>query len=114
MSSDARLSKGLFNLGNYVHYSDDFRDVLLAHKEIILKRRGTSSISITQQEADKWYGDFYGLLITKGIPVDKLWLITILNGLNCSSDYNSDFLNITTPDPDYIDRLIDIYNTKHT
>lgn len=110
---DYKLSNSLKAIGNPVHYDDRFRDVILAHRELILARQGTTHISVTQYEADKYYGDFYGLLLSKGVSSDLLWLVTVLNGLNSSDEYNSDFLSIITPDSGYIDRLINMFNTIH-
>lgn len=113
MTTDVRLHRGLYAIGDPVHYEDAFRDVLLDHKQLILARQGTTKISVTQQEADKYYGDFYGLMKAKGQPVDAIWLIMMLNDMTSFSDYNSDKLDIIIPDSDYIDRLINIHNTIH-
>lgn len=96
-----------------IYETESFREVVLSHMHLIKKRQANSSIEITQAEADKWYGDFYGLLQSKGVRSYMFWLITVFNGLTDSGDYNSDFLEIRTPDTEYIDKLVDIHNTIH-
>lgn len=113
MSDDARLHRGLYAIGDPIYYEDAFRDVLMDHKQRILNRQGTSKISVTQQEADKYLGDFYGLMKHKGQPVETLWLVMMLNGLTSYGDYDADMLEIIVPDSQYIDRLISIHNTIH-
>ena len=96
-----------------VYETDEFREVLLLHMDMIQKREANSFIEITQQEADMWAGDFYGLLLTKGVRHHLLWLLTVFNGLTSSSDFDGDFLEIKTPDTEYIKRLADVHGTIH-
>lgn len=108
------LSSRGFKPPSYVYVSDDFRDMLSMHRNLIDKQEGTTTITVSQFKADKHYGDFHGLLLDAGQQPHHLWLLTMLNGLNCSTDYSSDFLDIKIPDAKYLDRLIDIFNTMQT
>lgn len=95
-----------------VYDNEDFREVLLKHLPI-LKTRQTGTIDVSQNEADKFVGDFHGLLLTKQVQSHLWWLFTILNGLNCSTDYDGGFLDIRTPDIDYLEKLVSIHLTAH-
>lgn len=92
--------------------SEVFREVLLKHLPI-LKRKETGNLGITQNEADKFKGDFHGLLLTKQVQPHLWWLFTVLNGLNCSTDYDGSFLDVKTPDIDYLEKLVSIHLTIH-
>ena len=107
------LSQTVIAPPSNVYTSDRFKEEILIHKPIILKSSGTTTISVTQQEADKWYGDFHVLLLEKGQQYHHLWLLTILNNLTDSSAYNSDFLDIIIPDAKLIEKIMDIFNTTH-
>lgn len=96
-----------------VYETEQLREVILIHMDLIKNKDGNSSIEITQAEADKWWGDFYGLLTAKGVRPHMLWLITVFNGLSDSGAYNADFLEIQTPNMEYVDRIVDINNTIH-
>ena len=113
MTTKRRLVNSMQRSVASVYETDEFRDVLLIHLDLIQKRETNSFIDITQQEADMWAGDFYGLLISKGVRPHMLWLLTVFNGLSNSSDYDADFLEIKTPDTEYIKRLVDVHNTIH-
>lgn len=108
-----KLSKKISNLDTTTFGLESFKNVILQHLDILMSRKENSSIDLTQQEADKWYGDFHGLLQTRGVRPHLYWIITVMNGLNCSTDYDSDFTVIVTPDTEYLDKLMDIHNTIH-
>lgn len=93
--------------------SERFQEELQQNLEYLKRAPGTSSIPITQRDADVYYGDFHGLLLHIGQQRHHLWILTILNGLTNSGEYNSDFLSIIVPDADRLQRIADIYNTVY-
>lgn len=108
-----KLSASMGRSVSSVYETEQLREVILIHMDLIKERDGNSSIEITQAEADKWWGDFYGLLAAKGVRPHLLWLITVFNSLSDSGAYNADFLEIQTPNMDYIDKIVDVNNTIH-
>lgn len=86
-----------------------FRYTLLDHLPLLRGREDNISLSITQAEADQFYGDFYGLLGFLKAPVELYWIITQLNNLSCSTDYDSTLLEITIPAQAEINRIKTIY-----
>lgn len=113
MATKKRLVDSMSRSSASVYETDEFREVLLLHLDMIKKREANSFIEITQQEADMWKGDFHGLLLAKGVRHHLLWLLTVFNDLTNSGDFDADFLEIKTPDADYIERLADVHNTVH-
>ena len=55
--------------------------------------------------ADMFYGDYYGLLTRLKVSPYMHWIVTRLNGLTDSMDYNSDSLMIYIPLESELDRL---------
>lgn len=113
MATTKKLMNSIRRSGSSVYETEQFKEVILLHIPLIEKRQANSSIEITQDEADKWQGDFHGLLRSKGVASHLHWFITVFNGLTDSGAYNANFLEIKTPDVEYIDRLVDIHNTIH-
>lgn len=113
MATTKKLVDSIKRSGSSVYETEQFREVILLHMPLLEKRQANSSVEISQDEADKWYGDFYGLLYSKGVMPHMHWFITVFNGLTDSGAYNSDFLEIRTPDAEYIEKIIDIHNTIH-
>ena len=113
MATTKKLASSMRRSASTVYETEAFREVILLHMDLIAKRETSSSIEINQSEADKWYGDFYGLLLAKGVRPHMLWLITVFNGLTNSGDYDADFLEIKSPDMEYVGKLLDIHNTVH-
>lgn len=95
-----------------VYDSEAFREVLMKHLPK-LKMGQVGTLDISQNEADKFKGDFHGLLLTKQVQSHLWWLFTVLNGLNCSTDYDGDMLEVITPDTDYLEKLVSIHLTAH-
>lgn len=96
-----------------IYMSDLFRDEILINMNYLRGGNGSGSITVTQQEADKYRGDFHGLLLSKGQQRHHLWLLTVFNGLTCSTEYNSDFLVVRIPDTDRLQKIENTFNTVY-
>lgn len=95
-----------------VYDSETFREVLMKHLPQ-LKMGQVGTLDVSQNEADKYKGDFHGLLLTKQVQSHLWWLFTVLNGLTCSTDYDGTMLEIITPDIDYLEKLVSIHLTAY-
>lgn len=61
---------------------------------------------IDNQLANKYKGDFYGLLLSLGISLNYHWIIMRMNGLASPEDYKGTELLICIPSTSVIDTLI--------
>lgn len=95
--------------GDRVHDTLGFRYTLLDNLPLLRSRPDNLSLTISKAEADQFFGDFYGLLSYLKAPVELFWIITQLNNLTCSTDYDSELLDITIPTQAEIERIKTIY-----
>lgn len=86
-----------------------FRFTLLDNLPLLRNRADNISLTISQAEADQFYGDFYGLLGFLKAPIELFWIITQINNLTCSTDYDSTLLEIVIPAQSEINRIKTIY-----
>ena len=93
------------NQGERVYDDPAFKYMLLEHLPNLLNNDNLISIPIDQQLADMYYGDYYGLLTRLKISPYMHWIVTRLNGLTDSMDYNSDSLMVYIPLESELDRL---------
>lgn len=90
--------------------TEAFREELVRHIPLILKKQ-TNSLPVTNHEAQLWKGDFYGLLLSKNVKPHQLFLLTVLNGYTCSSDFDGNINSIIIPDYDFVDTLLNTHKT---
>lgn len=98
--------------GDRAHDLIGFRYTLLDNLPLLRGRADNITVSISQAEADQFYGDFYGLLGFLRVPTELYWIIAQLNNINCSTDYDSDKLEIVIPSQAEINRIKTIYLTN--
>lgn len=104
-----RMSSG----GNPIYDDEVFRYVLLNHLPVLGGRPDTSHVRINQNEADQFYGDFYGLLKSMDVPIHLHWIATRLNGYTDSNDYDAINLDVYVPSDAEVDRIRNIHMTVH-
>lgn len=107
------LARKMPNAGDRIYDDMGFRYTLLDNLPLLKMREDSSDISVNKAEADQFFGDFYGLLCYIGVPKELYWITTIMNGLDCSTDYNSDFMDITIPAHAEIDRIKTLYLSRN-
>lgn len=103
------LINTMSNQGERIYDDPGFRYMLLEHLPNLLNNDNLISIPIDQQQADMYYGDYYGLLTALGISPYMHWIITRLNGLTDSMSYNSDSSMIYIPLESELERLKILY-----
>lgn len=91
--------------------SISFRNVLEDHLEI-LKTHNVTTLEVPYDVGVRYLGDFTSLLNEFDIPEQYHYPTIRINGLYCSYDYNQliDVLHI--PDLAYVDRLLNLHQTR--
>lgn len=83
----------------------DFYALMESCLDYIRKHDGVTQFSVTPQQADKYRGDFHGLLDSLSIDKKLHYLITRLNGMKSSLDYDGRATVFNQP-PVSVTRLI--------
>ena len=78
---------------------EDFRTILITDKTTRLE-------IVSNQVANKYKGDFYGLLLDLRVPLDYHWTTMRLNGYTTPEDYQGTELMIYIPSTTIIDNLV--------
>lgn len=90
---------------------DSYYVLLETHIPMLRKDPKTRLIEINGQQAEKYTGDFHGLLDSLFIDKKYHYLITRVNGLNCSTDYDGFRKNFYIPDFDVIGAFLATYSS---
>lgn len=99
------LAQSVINTGERVHDLIEFRYTLLDNLPLLRQRDDNVVVTITQAEADQFYGDFYGLLSYLKAPMDLFWITTVLNNYSDSTAFDAEVLDITIPSQAEINRI---------
>ena len=88
-----------------LHLTDNHVSWLRSHKD-------TKTIHVEGLDADRFTGDFYGLLVETS--VDRRYHYTVLkvNGLLSSSDYDGKQQALVLPSMAAMDRVFTLYNSR--
>lgn len=100
--------------GENAYYEPEFLNMVESHFTHLRGLNKTSILPITDGDAYRFEGDFYGLLGFLNIPKQYHLIILTFNGLRHPSEYNSSHLSVTIPPFDEIDLLKAVYETKTT
>lgn len=107
------LRNRIKNPGEVIFDQEHFRAVLREHVPGILKRSDNLETSIDKDLAIMYQGDFYGLLERLNVPKYLHWLVTVLNGYDCSYDYDAQRTVILVPAESEIARIKAIYTSVY-
>lgn len=111
----ASTIKGLVVSGGSDSYSTNgFRVVIEDHLKNLMVDPYTTTIPITDLEAQKYKGDFYGLLSELKIEHSMHWIILRLNGFSDPADYKGTVMNILFPDITTINGLLQRHETSRS
>lgn len=100
-----KVSSLQLNTGNDIIYSKAFKQIIEDHISYLKTHFTTNLIPLNKQIEEKYFGDFYGLLIENNIPCYMHWIILRLNNLKNSNEYNSN-LNFLLTIPENTARLL--------
>ena len=94
-----RQAKGIF-------YNPSLQASLFAHRAILLSPRKHHLMSVDLNIADRFRGDFIGLLQELGIPVDLHPLVCEMNDLLDPTDYDGTLLSIKLPFEEEVKEIV--------
>lgn len=100
----------LSNSANSIYFKEEFIAFLEQHLNYI-KNQGMTLITLTEINAYKHEGNFYGILNEFSIPVQYHYITMRINGLLNSNLYDGYEKNIYLPNFDIIEQLKNQYIT---
>lgn len=95
-----------------VYTDPEFIALLESHMTYFRNHPSVGYITVTEHEADKYIGDFYGLLHNKNIPFSNHLLILRMNGYISSADYDGSHLLFLVPPMDEVELLKETFLSK--
>lgn len=93
----SRLTDNLPRQARVQFYSPSLQSSLYAHRNYLMGVRRCHEVTVDPNVADRYRGDFIGLLILEGIPIDLHPIICELNNLLDPTDYDGTMLNFLVP-----------------
>lgn len=99
--------------GVAIFYDPEFRKVIEAHIPYMRNMATQFPLKLTDSDANRYDGDFYGLLVKLGsVPAYLHWITLRLNGMTSPHEYTRDMKILLVPDPNFIQKLQDIETTQ--
>ena len=90
-------------------YSLDFHIEIESHLPSLIKN--STEVTVTNFEAAKYNGDFYGYLDYKRLPKDTHYIIQLVNKFTSPSSFNSQTKSILIPSLESIEMIKTIFNS---
>lgn len=72
------------------YHTDGFKKVIEDFLPTLKQSEKTTTVTVDYAIAQKWTGDFYGLLKELKIPYNYRWVTMRANGLHSSSDWTGE------------------------
>lgn len=91
----------------------DYYELIESHLSLLIQKT-QEQITITQQQAAQYRGDFYGLLDLLGIEKKFQYPIMRVNGLLASDRYDGEKIHFLKPPFDLIGNIIMVYQSKES
>lgn len=76
------------------YFDPNFRHIVEDHLSLLLTNNHFREVDITNNEAHRYEGDFYGLMGFLGIKADFWWVNLRLNGLKANFDFDGTITTI--------------------
>ena len=96
-----------------VYYSTGFMQLIEDHLTYLRTKTELKTVSVTNQLANKYQGDFYGLLLESSIPKKYHYIITRFNGYKSPSEFMGFIDYFVVPDIGVIEELKSLYLTTN-
>ena len=90
---------------------EDFYILMESHIPMLRKHPNTREYEVNGQQAEKYKGDFHGLLQSLDIVKKYHYIITRVNHFNASTDYDGFQTRFVVPDTQTMDMIFSIYNS---
>lgn len=97
--------------GDPTYFEEGFMQVIETHLTYLKGLSTNRPYTFSAQVADKYHGDFYGLLDYFQIPKKYHHVTMLINGLMSSSDYGYEKTSIILPDYNELELLKAVYST---
>lgn len=92
--------------------TESYYTLLESHLPYLLNHPTTKTVVVPSQQAEKYTGDFHGLLDVLAIGKKYHYLVTKLNGMNCSTDYDGRRVEFVIPSPETISSFLATYGSR--
>lgn len=90
---------------------EKFYILLESHVPLLRTHSGTQLVEVNGQQAEKYTGDFHGLLDSLMVDKKYHYLVTRVNGYNCSTDYDGLRKSFYIPSVDLIGAFFATYSS---
>lgn len=114
MAGGQRLSDRIPSEGPGVFYTDDFMTMMEQHIPLLISNENTQVQPIEPALAFQYANDFYGLLLTLGIPFQYHWTMTRCNGYASPLRYEGTKTEIIIPPISEIDQIQKIWSSNNS
>lgn len=88
----------------------DYYVVIESHLRYLREHPATAVVTVTGQQAEKYTGDFYGLLDSLSVNKNH-YLVMRVNKMHASSDYDGRTLTLHIPDTATISQFLTLFNS---
>lgn len=102
------------NSGQTIFYNRSFRQVVEDHLSLMRDVNNHTVVNIDPSDAEAFVGDLYGLLAQEGVSLDLHWCIMRLNDYTSPTEFTSDVMELKTPNPSFINRLVKQFRTNQS
>lgn len=113
MSNAQRLSSRIPSEGPSVYYTDEFRTMMEPHIALLIRNENTQVNPIEPGLALQFANDFYGLLLTLGLPMKYHWVILRCNGFTSPKEFKETLVQVIVPPLTEIDQLQQIWSSSN-
>jgi len=99
------ITKLQISRNNQSFYDPKFKKCLKDHLVYIKSEK--NNIMITDvATAWQYKGDFHGVLLSLGVPMELHWITTLINGLDSPTEYDGELTHIIVPEFYFIKTLL--------
>lgn len=113
MATAQRLSARIPSEGPSAFYSEDFKTMMEPHIPLLVAGENTQLTPIEPGLALQYANDFYGLLLTLGIPSQYHWTIMRCNGYDYPMEFKDTITQVIVPPLGEIDDLQKIWSSTN-
>lgn len=103
----------MINPGSEVYYDESFRATIETYLPYLRERPDTRILPVQADDAYRYEGDLYGLMLTLGILPEHLFIVMRVNDYTSSSDLTTIIDKLIVPSPDQINAIVRQFTVTH-
>lgn len=107
-----RINDLLINTGRDSFYKNGFRDMIEDHLTYLLQHEHSVTITVTNEETQRFKGDLFGLLKSQNVATEIIWIVMRINGYFSSIEYDGSRNVFIIPDYSIIESLLQRHETS--